>query len=77
MRHTLKREFRESDEQLRVDYERKTSKFADLEDHVEKVYEQERQAGFLFILSFKFVGTIAGVHLWASYPVILYFFIVN
>lgn len=44
VRHTLKREFRESDEQLRVDYERKTAKFADLEDHEEKVYGQECQA---------------------------------
>lgn len=67
VRHTLKREFRESDEQLRVDYERKTVKFADLEDHEEKVYGQEYQ----------FVGMIAGVHLWSSHQVILYFFIVN
>ena len=48
MRNTLKREFRESDEQLRVDYERKTARFADLEDREEKVYEQERQAGLYF-----------------------------
>ena len=44
----LKREFRESDEQLRADYETKTARFVDLEDREEKVHEKESQAGLYF-----------------------------
>ena len=50
LRNTLKREFRESDQQLRADYERKTARFADLENRKEEVYEQECQAGLYFEL---------------------------
>lgn len=48
VQNTLKREFRESDEQLRADYETKTARFADLEDREEKVQEKESQVGLYF-----------------------------
>ena len=57
MQNTLKREFRESDEQLRADYETKTARFADLEDREEKVQEKESQVG----LSFKAVNLCVGL----------------
>ena len=50
LQNTLKREFRESDEQLRADYETKTPRLADLEDREEKVHEKEGQVGLYFEL---------------------------
>ena len=41
LQNTLKREFRESEEQLRADYETKTAKFASLED-VRKRFTKEK-----------------------------------
>ena len=48
LQNTLKREFRESEEQLRADYETKTARFANLEDREEKVHEKESQFGLYF-----------------------------
>ena len=48
LQNTLKREFRESEEQLRANYETKTARFADLEDREEKVTEKESQFGLYF-----------------------------
>ena len=50
VRNALKREFKESDEQLRADYERKSARFVELEDREEKVQEKEKDAGESFEL---------------------------
>ena len=54
--NTLKREFRESDEQLRADYETKTARFADLKDREEKVHQKESQVGLYH--DFEFISKL-------------------
>ena len=56
MHNNLKREFKESDEQLRADYETKTARFADLEDREEKVYQKESQVGLYH--DFEFISKL-------------------
>ena len=56
--HTLKREFKDANEQLRSDYQTKSAKFVDVEDREERVLERESECGrsiFLFAVWFGFV----------------------
>ena len=53
LKNTLRREFRESEEQLRANYETKTARFANLQDREEKVHEKESQVDLYFESSSK------------------------
>ena len=68
VQNTLKREFKESDQQLRADYETKTARFADLEDHEEKVQEKESQVG-LYLKAVNLCVGLSSRHLIFSFVI--------